>query len=464
MHKNQCSEVNDLTARQLEILALVSKGCSNLDIAQLLEISPNTVKAHLATILERLHVSNRTEASVLYEKHMHGLASLEHHEHELSPFLEVGLLYKNLSRTCEIAENLSQLILGFELFTVMSQASDNLIVDSQSINWPYLIKVDDLSEVDSAVQISLFSYDQKTNQQVLLYKSDHSLDAFKPQKLIKHATHIYRQILQHQVEIQVSKDNDSKAVFGRLCEVLEMVEAVNSKQLHSALIVCDQLLEIRPKWHLLYATKAVVLYKMITSGYSQDVKIDMPVVVQSARKALSLKPESGWSQLAFAYLCVLSSDLIMTEKHLKACLAINPCQYRAKQLLGQILAFSGQIQASIQVFHQMLQEFPDSAAVGSSHGALALVHYCAENFDLSKKMANRALLYEDAPQVPMILTLLAVAQRQQDKPQIESLLQQINTLNISHDDIRKSLHVAGKIVPAELLQDYLKSLQHSGVI
>jgi DNA-binding NarL/FixJ family response regulator len=53
-----------LTARQLEVLALVAKGRSNKMIARELGLSEFTVKAHLAAILRALGVSNRIEASV----------------------------------------------------------------------------------------------------------------------------------------------------------------------------------------------------------------------------------------------------------------------------------------------------------------------------------------------------------------------------------------------------------------
>src|SRR6478735_6731845 len=55
-----------LTARQFEILRLIAKGYSNPEICRLLAISVNTVKVHVAGILESLKVSNRTEAASVY--------------------------------------------------------------------------------------------------------------------------------------------------------------------------------------------------------------------------------------------------------------------------------------------------------------------------------------------------------------------------------------------------------------
>lgn len=51
-----------LTARELEVLRLVAKGYSNLQIAEELVISVNTVKVHLRHLMDKLHVNNRTQA------------------------------------------------------------------------------------------------------------------------------------------------------------------------------------------------------------------------------------------------------------------------------------------------------------------------------------------------------------------------------------------------------------------
>jgi DNA-binding NarL/FixJ family response regulator len=51
-----------LTARELDVLALVSQGLSNREVARELGISEHTVKFHLAAIYGKLDASTRTEA------------------------------------------------------------------------------------------------------------------------------------------------------------------------------------------------------------------------------------------------------------------------------------------------------------------------------------------------------------------------------------------------------------------
>jgi DNA-binding NarL/FixJ family response regulator len=60
-----------LTPREMEILRLAAEGHSNVQLAQMLWVTPQTVKFHLSNIYEKLNVANRTEASRW--AHAHGV-------------------------------------------------------------------------------------------------------------------------------------------------------------------------------------------------------------------------------------------------------------------------------------------------------------------------------------------------------------------------------------------------------
>jgi len=53
-----------LTDRELDVLALIVDGMSNSDIADKLVITKSTVKTHVHSILQKLYVSNRTQATI----------------------------------------------------------------------------------------------------------------------------------------------------------------------------------------------------------------------------------------------------------------------------------------------------------------------------------------------------------------------------------------------------------------
>src|ERR1700752_742816 len=58
-----------LSEREAEILALITQGKSNADVARLTYLSPNTVKSYIRTIYRKLGVGSRTQAVLWGVKH-----------------------------------------------------------------------------------------------------------------------------------------------------------------------------------------------------------------------------------------------------------------------------------------------------------------------------------------------------------------------------------------------------------
>ena len=58
----QYAAEHSLTQREIEVLKLIAKGCSNKLVADRLEITEDTVKGHVRNILEKLKANDRTHA------------------------------------------------------------------------------------------------------------------------------------------------------------------------------------------------------------------------------------------------------------------------------------------------------------------------------------------------------------------------------------------------------------------
>jgi DNA-binding NarL/FixJ family response regulator len=57
-------EIPALTPQEVRILQLITEGLNNGTIAEILSLSPNTVKSHVRNIFSKLGVSDRTQAAI----------------------------------------------------------------------------------------------------------------------------------------------------------------------------------------------------------------------------------------------------------------------------------------------------------------------------------------------------------------------------------------------------------------
>ena len=64
------TQISNLSPRELEIVCLIAKGCSNKEIARTLNIAETTVKIHVQHVLRKLNLSSRVQVAEIGRAHV----------------------------------------------------------------------------------------------------------------------------------------------------------------------------------------------------------------------------------------------------------------------------------------------------------------------------------------------------------------------------------------------------------
>ena len=91
-----------LRPRELEVLHLLSKGCSVPQLSEMLRISKHTVSSHIRCIYIKLHVANRAEAVAWF-------VNRDHEWRHLDSATQISRLKGELSALAEAARDFMSL-------------------------------------------------------------------------------------------------------------------------------------------------------------------------------------------------------------------------------------------------------------------------------------------------------------------------------------------------------------------
>ncbi len=471
-----------LTPRQLEIFGLVAKGLSNREICELLGISNNTVKIHVAAILRNLNVANRTEAVFAY-KEMLEETSVSHDGRRLEVSDRIGrpaiavLPFTNLAPTeddehiCEgVVEELLDRLSSWQWFPVIAYGSSrhveqealDIATAGEQLGASYLI-TGTLRRSDNQARVSARIVQVASGQSVWSRSFDVATDdLFALQSDI--AQQIVLTIAPELIDAEAQNISADKAAdfttWQLVCKGTWHLNRSTAEDTEQAYALFTEALERDPNFGLAWAGRVGVNQKRIFDQTAVDARQCGLDLLADAQACMRVEPRAAYSHscLGAAFLLTGNNDAAIT--HLEQAIAINPSSSRALVALAQAYGMNGRLEECIMHAEELVRLDPMSPSSFRHRAILGVTNCVARDFEEAIRWGKSAVAH--SPQrgntyLPLIAGYVG-------NGQLEEAKQTVTEMRIHAPDFKVERHMDFmRFSKRELLDPYIELLRTAGL-
>lgn len=441
MSQETSSTEPKLTPRQLEILGLIARGFSNKDIARALTISINTVKVHVAALMNVLNVSNRTEAVFIHEQLLSGGDSRLGQEAQLlervgrpiiavlPPALQEGSTLTHLPAA--IAEDLISTLGRWRWFKVLGAAAtasyrDAAIEDVEAdLGADYCLS-GRLSELGSAVRLSLTLTRTSTREIVWSDRSDTTRD-----DLMTFMDDVGRRMIGQMAPELVRHGGHhgharSFPAWSQAALAMTLIHVPTPDNSRAAEAAWEQAISLDPELVAAWYAKAAGLWQRVFNQWSEDRRGDLGAFREAAERCVSLDITDSSAHEICGFERLVSGRLEDAISHLERAVALNPSNAQAYSELGQALTFSNRVPEAIAALEEALQINPQGDPTWSVRGSLAYANFVLGEAELAVAEARQFVAINPKLTLPraMLAAYLAEAGASEEAAAIRLRIEQ----------------------------------------
>jgi TolB-like protein/DNA-binding CsgD family transcriptional regulator len=428
----ELTPADGLTARQFEILGLMAKGYSNPEICELLKISVNTVKVHVACILEALQVTNRTEAASVYysllnEPAPRSVGARARLADRIGcPAIAIIPLEEQPPSNDFFADGLVEdLILRLSAWrwfrVIASGASRSLSLRDHS-----LLQIREKVGADyvvtgvlrrnggrARISISLSS----TREGLVIWSESFDRDL---SNLLATQDEISRVIVARiapellDIESRPSPHRTNAAPDAwRLatCGLAHLARRERAR-FPDALTAFDAAIAIDGALGVAHYGRAYAFYLAMVEQWLPETTA-FPEFRRSASRAMDVDPGNSGSQLMCGLALLYTGDLDAAFTHVKEAATINPSSCLAHGMLGQMLVMRGRTEEGIASLEDALRLGPRDPGAWLHYVTLAMAHLALREFAAGIECSKHAIALRADSALPRV-TLVACHQEAGD--------------------------------------------------
>ena len=405
-----------LTPRQLEIFHLLAKGLSNREICELLNISNNTVKIHVAGILRNLNVSNRTEAVYAYRemleetKEPSELAARVRIADRIGRPAIAVLTFENLQAEADedhllegLMEELLVRLSSWQWFPIIaysssrsfSTTSDDPRVVGEKLGARYLIS-GSLRRSGNRVKVTARLVDSETGLEAWSQSFQAELeDLFQLQTEI--AGNIVTALAPGLLDAEETHLDDRPPTeyntWDLFCRGLLHLNRTTPEDALRALECFDRAISnddtFSLAWHGRVSTLQLQLYEQWVDDPAQCVK----ELGEAAQRCYQLDPRSAHAHADVGLVNILLGRRDEAIHHLERAVSINPSSARALNLLSQAYGMVGRLDECIMQLEELLQVDPHSTSAFRYRTVLGMCHFASGRYEEAIAASREAIAF-----------------------------------------------------------------------
>ena len=366
-------KIQELSSRQKEIFSLLRKGLTNNEICKTLNISPNTVKVHLANIYRILEVSNRTEA----------VSTSMPAQNESKK--DVTIVFQSNapehSKACSLCMSIIEAIHQYHIFRITDASGKNTepsfqieftssdnsdetlhislkIGDSREILWTTAVKISDEEIHIQAQKSSILLF-----RNMLLASAKMEYTAKSPIPYWWYASAFSYAKLENRSE-------ESFEISKKMLTPLTTDESYNEFALYT--LATSYYIAIFENW-----------------GNAQDNVMELGGF---ARRAMYNAPYSFYSQMIMAMFNISIGNKSEAIAYLKQVIEANPQFVIARTILTQIYMLTGQDKLAMELIDDNMRSIPEQA-LQPTFQAKTFILLLQGKFEECKNFATQILLF-----------------------------------------------------------------------
>ena len=413
-----------LTARQREVLELVSKGLTNPEICRVLGISRGTVKIHLAAIYRALDVTNRTEAAVAFSE-LGGAAAggspspgagppPPGRALAVLPFDVFGGGADDADFADGLVEELITRLSKFAWFPVIARQStfqyarraNDLARAGRELGAAYLVE-GSVRRADGRVRVTVQLIEAAGAAHVWAQTFDFAFgDVFLVQDEIARgvAAALHPELLHAAGSGALSDANprpDAWLIAMRGHAHLERRDRVENER---ALACFERASALDPTCLLAAFGSAMAHYHALFLQWAPDPAAAIGRVLEAAEHCARIAPHDPYSLCAQGIAALLRGDLERAIAKLQAAVERNPSFSRGYSFLGQLVGMRGDPDEGIRWMEEAIRLSPRDPALFSMLGAVGIAHLVQGRLPQAYDYFHRSLELRDAE--PLIWVML----------------------------------------------------------